>query len=466
MKPATLAALLGGGAAIAVIAFWAGAETATSPSETEDGMAFELVSPWGYGGFGPVTASLSVTGGEPASDFVRNCPGHVAGTAIPARLGPEVHELHFAAGGDGLAALVIERPDGLFECVRADEDGFAASRLSGPEAGEYRLRPALSERGGHQRIRISLADSELPRAMLRPFNPDRLGAPRLGTTAFDPDGDEGRQQVAAGPLTLGEPLSGLDPACPGHGDISAPDAALTLGQAEDALSIYAESDTDLVIAVLDPQGVWRCNDDTHGLNPAVTIRPAPEGEYRIWTGAFSSFAEGRQETFASRGEPVWSDGADAGFNGIDLTRQDQAGTELELAHDADPASGRLTLGGDERLARLPVAFPGNPDSARSLGWACAGWIDASRPDAMLDLAETAPLMTILATSGRDTTLVVRAPGGEVLCNDDFDGLNPGIEFPDAPPGEYAIWVGGYSSGEGMATLAATLDTPDFAALED
>ncbi|TRO95563.1 hypothetical protein FKB34_08110 [Glycocaulis profundi] len=466
MKPVTLAALLGGGAAIAILAFWAGGQTATSASEDGDGLVLELVSPWSYGGFGPVAASVSVTGGEAAEDFVRNCPGHVAGTAIPARLGSDIYELHLAAGGDGLAALVIEKPDGLFECVRADEDGYAASRLSEPATGDYRLWPALTAPRETRQIRVSLADSELPRAMLRPFNPDRLGEARLGTVAFDPDGGNGRQQVAAGNLAVRDPLSDLDPACSGHGDISAPDAALTLAEAEDALSLYAESDTDLVIAVLDPAGVWRCNDDTFGLNPAVTISPAPEGEYRIWTGAFSSFGEGRHETFASRGGPVWTDGADAGFNGIDLTGRDDPDVEIELAHDAEPASGRLTLGGEERVSRLSVAFPGGPDSARSLDWACAGWIDAARPDAVLDLAETAPLMTILASSDRDTTLVVRAPDGEVLCNDDFDGLDPGIEIPDAAPGAYAIWVGGYSSGEGMAALSATLDAPDFAALED
>jgi hypothetical protein len=49
-------------------------------------------------------------------------------------------------------------------------------------------------------------------------------------------------------------------------------------------------DTTLVVEL--PDGTFACNDDTHGLNPAVTVRPMRAGAVRVWVGAFSEGEEG------------------------------------------------------------------------------------------------------------------------------------------------------------------------------
>lgn len=56
-------------------------------------------------------------------------------------------------------------------------------------------------------------------------------------------------------------------------------------------------------------------------------------------------------------------------------------------------------------------------------------------------------------SDADPVLVVRGPGGEVLCNDDYDGLDPAVDAWFSR-GDWEVWVGSFSSGvEFEATLS-------------
>jgi hypothetical protein len=54
------------------------------------------------------------------------------------------------------------------------------------------------------------------------------------------------------------------------------------------ISVNAASDTTLVIN--GPNGNWICDDDggNQGLNPAITLRGAPSGQYDIWVGAYQA----------------------------------------------------------------------------------------------------------------------------------------------------------------------------------
>jgi hypothetical protein len=100
---------------------------------------------------------------------------------------------------------------------------------------------------------------------------------------------------------------------------------------------------------------------------------------------------------------------------------------------------------------------GGPINARStLGNNCPGFI-AENPD--FDLYWTAgsgslPLV-ISADSQTDTTLVVRTPSGQWLCEDDggHSGMNPGMRIDNPQSGLYDIWVGTYSGGTAQATLS-------------
>lgn len=53
------------------------------------------------------------------------------------------------------------------------------------------------------------------------------------------------------------------------------------------LSITSESDDDTVLLVNGPDGLWYCNDDTYGLNSAVTFAAPQDGFYDIWVGTYS-----------------------------------------------------------------------------------------------------------------------------------------------------------------------------------
>ncbi len=107
---------------------------------------------------------------------------------------------------------------------------------------------------------------------------------------------------------------------------------------------------------------------------------------------------------------------------------------------------------------VQVVAGGNINARQSLGSACAGYI-SENPD--FDLYWTAgstglPLV-ISADSATDTTLVVRTPNGQWLCEDDggFNGMNPGMRIDNPQSGLYDIWVGTYGGGTAPATLSVS-----------
>lgn len=117
--------------------------------------------------------------------------------------------------------------------------------------------------------------------------------------------------------------------------------------------------------------------------------------------------------------------------------------QLRSGFQPDPYNKQLVAGG-------PI------NSAQTLGANCPGFI-AENPD--FDLYWTAgnsglPL-AISVNSSADTTLVVRTPSGQWLCEDDggFNALNPGMRIDNPQSGLYDIWVGVYGGGTAQATLS-------------
>jgi len=81
-----------------------------------------------------------------------------------------------------------------------------------------------------------------------------------------------------------------------------------------------------------------------------------------------------------------------------------------------------------------------------MGWA------TSIPDYIINLTGMSPTLRMYATSDSDTTLIINDANGIWHCNDDSDGLNPSVELPNASPGQYDVWVGSYSQGDGAAAV--------------
>ena len=77
----------------------------------------------------------------------------------------------------------------------------------------------------------------------------------------------------------------------GYGYISEePDFALTYSTSGfSGLYFYVEGEGDTTLLIRTPSGGWLCNDDSRGnSNPIVGIPNAAQGEYQVWTGAYSS----------------------------------------------------------------------------------------------------------------------------------------------------------------------------------
>ncbi|CUS48874.1 MAG: hypothetical protein HLUCCO02_02415 [Idiomarinaceae bacterium HL-53] len=90
---------------------------------------------------------------------------------------------------------------------------------------------------------------------------------------------------------------------------------------------------------------------------------------------------------------------------------------------------------------------GGSQEVQGLGSSCVGYINYQAPDIDLNYEAGGILgLYVYVRSDSDTTLVINGPDGRWYCNDDADGLNPMVHFPNPEPGMYNIWVGTYSSG--------------------
>lgn len=117
-----------------------------------------------------------------------------------------------------------------------------------------------------------------------------------------------------------------------------------------------------------------------------------------------------------------------------FNRQPSFGTvNLRANFAPDPFVVNVTAGGTIPAERIG-------------GAGCVGSI-ADAPDVRLNYSAGQGLPLYLSVRSRaDTTLVVNLPNGRWICNDDFDGVNPGLVFPNPMSGQYDIWVGHYDRG--------------------
>jgi len=130
-----------------------------------------------------------------------------------------------------------------------------------------------------------------------------------------------------------------------------------------------------------------------------------------------------------------------------------AGLAFAQKGPTPPAGPNVTAPARYATVQLTEGFMPDPHETRvqaggeldaataNLGPACVGWIDATRADVTLNYRAGRYPLYLSAASRADTTLVVRDPSGNWLCNDDMEGLNPGIVIQQPASGEYRIWVG-------------------------
>lgn len=115
-----------------------------------------------------------------------------------------------------------------------------------------------------------------------------------------------------------------------------------------------------------------------------------------------------------------------------------------------PASPPLSLApgfAPQPMTQAGNAFGGTVN-ALNLSPACRGYVP-TQPQHVLDVTAPIPALTVAintrGTAGSvfDATLVIRAPDGTYLCDDDSEGRDPHVRGAFAS-GRYDVYVGAYS----------------------
>lgn len=127
---------------------------------------------------------------------------------------------------------------------------------------------------------------------------------------------------------------------------------------------------------------------------------------------------------------------------------------------AQPRYATLNLRADFQPdpREVPVQAGGDRE-ATPIGPDCMGWIDFSRPDVDVNYEAGQFPLYISARSNSDTTIVINDPSGRWFCNDDLDGLNPGVVFDRPASGNYNIWVGTLSAGAPQPATVRVSEVP-------
>jgi hypothetical protein len=101
---------------------------------------------------------------------------------------------------------------------------------------------------------------------------------------------------------------------------------------------------------------------------------------------------------------------------------------------------------------------GGPVSAQGMNPQCRGFVNPV-PNQTLMLTTPFNFLRLWVRSQGDTTLIVRAPNGQLFCADDTYGVNPGVDLQGAMPGNYQIFVGSYSQGARFPYELAATEMP-------
>jgi len=140
----------------------------------------------------------------------------------------------------------------------------------------------------------------------------------------------------------------------------------------------------------------------------------------------------------------------------------------EFAPAAQAIAATLTLDGSP-ISPNPalVAVIGGPGDLEAIdaatqGAECAGWIPPA-PDVVVNWSGESDALRFFTIGEGDPTLLVVAPDGDVLCNDDMQTsvFNPLVVVDDPQPGRYAVYVGIYDPSIAPATSLLAVTTREL-----
>lgn len=425
---------LGAGAALAL---WAGAAAATERLALTGGFLPD-----------PARATVTAGGASATSDWVRGCPGLVAeAPALEVVVTDATRPLHLHLAAEGLAAALVETPDGLFRCVPAEGGMVSVGPLPAAD-GPHRLWPAPAVPGEGVAVQVlvterELAGPELAWALLGGADllahdaPAAFGAVTAPTA---PGASETRVALLPGALDGRVTPEG----CAGRIDAARPDLAVTVAEGAPALHLRVRSEADTTLVVRAPSGELFCDDDSFGLDPALSLSAPEAGAWAVWLGVFEAAGGVEARIEVSADAP-----ADA-----------RAGAAALDPHGGT-AAARTLFGGDATEVLL-----GLPDARVPLAEidGCPGRFDVGHADLALALHDPGPVLRLRVRAASDTVLAVLDPEGRLHCDDDTHGFDPELVLTDPRPGDWSVWIGVFSAEGGEAVLEVA--TGDAAAVSD
>lgn len=266
-------------------------------------------------------------------------------------------------------------------------------------------------------------------------------------------------------------LQNLGAGCRGF-VLTAPDLQIEYTNPSSHLRIFFVGSGDTTLVVEQPDGSYLCNDDAVGTDPVIDIPNPDEGDYFVWLGTF------RSDTEFISGYLLISEFNDSGPGSIltnvpnfvtsftEFDIETPPSTPVSTEATATPAgtttnTGGLNPGGSPTYGTSTLSSGFSPDptqvsvssggsvdiGAANLGANCRGFA-ASNPDHRIEWSGAGSLLRVFFVSEGDTTMIVRTPSGEFLCNDDFPGgLNPLVDITNAAAGGYDVWVGTFGSSD-------------------
>jgi hypothetical protein len=382
---------------------------------------------------------------------------------------------------DADPALIVRAPDGSWACNRDYAPGLLRPMVEFvlPMTGDYNvwianeIAPFIPVIGMlYVTERIVTPDSlrtgeTLPVAELTGFDTSTGAAVTLAYEGDTPPADPYAVSVTGGGdvdmlAVNGDAIRNAAGAeCPGFYP-AAPSFAFNLPAGTPYLRAFFVGSDDATLVVRMPNGLWYCDDDSFETDhPTVTILGnLSSGGVRMWVGSFIAGVRPSGTLTITRGNANPNDPARAARFIVPavptpaVTAMPFIQTPITLQLDAPPNAGSMTL--ERGFAPDPqsiAAFAGGNIDATALGTDCAGYI-TSAPDVRLTWDGSGAvdgLLRVFFIGEGDASLVMRAPDGRFLCNDDAFGLlTPAIDIADAASGVYLIWLG---------SIADTLTVP-------
>ncbi len=284
--------------------------------------------------------------------------------------------------------------------------------------------------------------------------PPTAGAITLAT-GFQPD-----PTTATGTAGGTVDATTMNPACRGYVQPQ-PNHTLLASSAFASLRVLVNGgNEDTTLVVQKPDGTFVCDDDTEGRNPVVQFATTP-GMHRIWVGSYQpgttpayvvGFSEIASVTTAAIGGPPGAPatGPSAGALDTSGSRSNFGTVTLRPGFQPDPHVTEGTSGAAE----------GSDIDASQVDARCRGHVTTT-PDHIFVASAAFGSLAIAARSDGDTTLVVRAPDGTFLCDDDGGGGRNPLVRGSFPPGTYSIWVGSYSGGSNFGYRLGFSELPGF-----